>query len=129
MRQTVYAYLPPATPTLAPEDRILLKAARLWVMMARDNRSPRPALAALLGSAAPAFHLLMEQLVSAWPDPFTTYPPCATAVSPDEHALLTLVAEARSGQGLAALAEMLPQAERDRLALTAARLDAERAGA
>lgn len=129
MRQTVFAYLPPAIPALEPEDRILLKAARLWVIMARSNRSPRPALAALLGAAAASFHLLMEQLVAAWPDPFTTYPPCATAISPDEHSLLMLVAEARHRPALPVLADLLPQTERHRLAQTALRLEAERLGA
>jgi hypothetical protein len=127
MRPTVFAYMPPATPVLAPEDRILLKAARLWVMIARGNRSPRPALAALLGPAAASFHLLMEQLVAAWPDPFTTFPPCATAVSPDEHSLLTLVAEARHGT-CESLTDMLAAPQRTRLAATAARLEAERSG-
>jgi hypothetical protein len=129
MHHTATAYLPLPTPALNPEDRILLKAARLWVMLARSNRSPRPALAALLGRAGPSFHLLMEQLIAAWPDPFTTYPPCALAVSPDEQALLTLVAEARDGAAAPALADMLAESERARLALTAARLEAERAGA
>lgn len=128
MRPSVFAFMPPATPALEPEDRILLKAARLWVMIARSNRSPRPALAALLGPAAASFHLLMEQLVAAWPDPFTTFSPCATAVSPDEHALLTLVAEARDGS-CASLADMLPGQERARLVATAARLGAEQLGA
>jgi hypothetical protein len=115
---TVRSFTPLPLCALPGEARVRLKAARMWVMLARAQRSPRAALGALLGSAAPAFALLMEELVAAWPDPFTSYPPCAVAVSPDEAALLALLDAAQAGVPAGAdalLADLLPRAERERL--------------
>jgi hypothetical protein len=129
--QTPFAYSPPPVAALGDEARIFLKAARMWVMLARSNRSPRPALAALLGPAAARFSLLMDIAVSAWPDAFTTFPPCACTLSPDEHSLLTLLALAEVEQDTefhSWFADLLPQADRQRLWSAACRLMAERIG-
>jgi hypothetical protein len=113
------------------EARLLLRAMRLWVMLARGCRSPRPAIESLLGAAAPALCRLMDEATSAWPDPFVTYPPCATAIAPDEDLLLALVADARAGAHAgfeARVADLLAESDRERLWAAAGRLVAERAG-
>jgi hypothetical protein len=115
---TVRSFTPPPVAALAEEARIQLKAARMWVMLARHHRNPKPVLASLLGDTTAAFCTLMEQLVTAWPDAFTTYPPCASGVSPDEAGLLDLLACATEGQREAAdrlLSDLLPPSDRARL--------------
>ncbi len=130
--QTLFAYMPPPVAALGEEARVHLRAARLWVMLARTGRSPRLVLGALLGGAAGSFSALMDRLVTSWPDPFTTFPPCASRVSPDEHVLLTLLAcaEADAAPNFhEVLTDMLPAVERQRLWTAACRLMAERIGA
>lgn len=125
-------FSPPPVAAIDEESRVLLKAARLWVMLARAGRSARPPLAALLGPAAARFGLLMDALTSAWPDPFTTYPPCADTISPDEHCLLSLLLLAERGLEPAfhtCLADMLALPVRQRLWQAATALTAERIGA
>lgn len=115
---TALSFTPPPVPALAAEARIHLKAARMWVMLARHQRNPRPVIASLLGAATPAFCTLMEQVVTAWPDAFTTYPPCAVGVTPDEATLLSLLDLASQGQRAhadALLADLLPPSDRARL--------------
>lgn len=115
---TVRSFTPPPVAALAEEARIQLKAARMWVMLARHHRNPKPVLGSLLGHTTAAFCTLMEQLVTAWPDAFTTYPPCASAVSPDEAGLLELLALASEGQreqADALLEDLLPPSDRARL--------------
>lgn len=115
---TVRSFTPLPLCALPGESRVRLKAARMWVMLARARRSPRAVLAALLGGAAAPFALLMDSLVAAWPDPFTCLPPCAVSVSPDEAALLALLEFAERGDDAAAdrlLADLLPPGERKRL--------------
>jgi len=113
-------------------DRLYLKAIRYWVLLARAGRSPRQPLAALLGERLAAqFCLLMEDCVSVWPDPFTTFPPCACQCSPDEAALLGLLAHCDANAPEAAhamLRDMLSPAARERLWDAAARCGAERLG-
>ncbi len=128
---TPFAFSPPPVAMLGDEARIVLKAARMWVMLARNHRSPRAVLNGLLGEATPRFSLLMDCLVSAWADSFTTYPPCATALSPDEHLLLNMLACAEADDRAdfdALLSDLLPMAERDRLWAASLRLMAERVG-
>jgi hypothetical protein len=99
-------------------NRLLLRAARTWVLIACRRRSPRPAMLVLLGPAGRAFSTLMDAMVTAWPEPFITYPPCATSLSPDESTLLRLIADAQTGDRAGAdrlLADMLPLPVRDRL--------------
>jgi hypothetical protein len=123
---TVRSFTPLPLCALPGEARVRLKAARMWVMLARHQRSARLPLAALLGGSAAAFAQLMEQMVAAWPDPFTTYPPCSVAISPDEATLLSLLDCAGRGDSAAAdslLADLLPATERQRLFAQAARLE------
>lgn len=113
------------------EARLLLRAMRLWVLLARSARSPRPVIDSLLGPASPALCHLMDEAVAAWPDPFTTFPPCATAVSPDEDCLLALLAHARRADRAGVerqLGELLATPDRDRLWAAAGRLVTEQAG-
>ena len=115
---TVRSFAPPPVATLPEEARIQLKAARMWVMLARHHRNPRPVIASLLGAATPAFCTLMEQLVTAWPDAFTCFPPCASQLAPDESSLIDLLALASEGQREAAdslLQDLLPPSDRARL--------------
>jgi hypothetical protein len=115
---SVRSFTPPPVAALGDEARIHLKAARMWVMLARHHRNPKPVLASLLGTTTAAFCMLMEQLVTAWPDAFTAYPPCASAVSPDEAALLGLLEAARDETAEEAdrlLADLLPPGDRHRL--------------
>jgi hypothetical protein len=121
---TVRSFTPPPVAVLAEEARIQLKAARMWVMLARHHRNPKPVLASLLGSTTAAFCTLMEQLVTAWPDAFTTYPPCASSVSPDEAGLIELLALASEGRregAEALLQDLLPPSDRSRLWAAAVR--------
>ncbi|MGL6043312.1 MAG: hypothetical protein ACRC1J_05260, partial [Sandaracinobacteroides sp.] len=114
---TPFAFSPPPVAALEDGARILLKAARLWVMLARHNRNPRPVLQSLLGSGTAAFCALMDHVVTAWPDPFTCHPPCACALLPDEHCLLALLAFAEAGNEAGAdalLEDLLPASERRR---------------
>ena len=129
---TPLAFSPPPVAAVPEEARVLLKAARLWVMLARSGRSARPPLAALLGPAAPRFALFMDAVVVAWHDPFTTFPPCSCNISPDEHCLLNMLALAEADmepQFHDCLHDMLPKPERNRLWQAATRLMAERIGA
>jgi hypothetical protein len=96
----------------------------MWVMLARHHRNPKPVLGSLLGGTTAAFCTLMEQLVTAWPDAFTSYPPCASVVSPDEASLLDLLALASEGQrdqADALLKDLLPPSDRARLWTAAVR--------
>jgi hypothetical protein len=128
---TPFAFSPPPVAAYEPEARILLSCARHWVIIARGGRSPRCPLMALLGASAARFSLLMDLLVTAWPETFTTYPPCAQSLSPDEHCLMTLLAAADAGdQALfhSHFADLLAQEERTRLWTAASRLMGERIG-
>jgi hypothetical protein len=115
---TIRSFTPPPVAALSDEARIQLRAARMWVMLARHHRNPKPVLGSLLGGTTAAFCTLMEQLVTAWPDAFTTYPPCACAVSPDEASLLDLLSHASEGRRDEAdllLHDLLPPSDRSRL--------------
>jgi hypothetical protein len=121
---TVRSFTPPPVAALSDEARILLRAARMWVMLARHHRNPKPVLGSLLGGTTAAFCTLLEQLVTAWPDAFTSYPPCASVVSPDEASLLDLLALASEGQrdqADALLKDLLPPSDRARLWTAAVR--------
>lgn len=115
---TPRSFTPPPVAALSDEARIHLRAARMWVMLARHHRNPKPVLGSLLGGTAAAFCTLMEQLVTAWPDAFSTYPPSASGVSPDEASLLDLLAlasEGQQGDADALLQDLLPPSDRARL--------------
>lgn len=122
---TIRRFTPPPVSALGEEARIQIKAARMWVVLARHHRNPRPVLSSLLGSASPRFCLLMEHVAAAWPDPFTSHPPCACAVTPDESTLLALLdfaARDRRDSADALLADMLAPSERARLWTAAVRV-------
>ena len=111
-------FMPPPVTALPEDARIQLKAARMWVMLARHQRNPKPVIAALLGDSTPAFCTLMEGVVTAWPDAFTTFPPCASQLSPDEATLLDLLSHATDGDKAGAhglLRDLLPATDRERL--------------
>lgn len=130
---TAAAFAPMPIAAYAELSRLYLKAMRLWVMFARTGHNPRQALAGLLGDRPAArFSILMDSCVAAWPVPFTTFPPCACRVSPDEAALMALLdyAEANHAEKADALfVEMLPSTDRARLWQSALRCVAERIGA
>lgn len=110
----------------------LLRATRLWTMLAQTGRNPRQAVGLLLGSATTPFLLLMEMTVTVWPEPFTTFPPCAAVTSPDEATLMALFDHAETDNPAAAhrlLADMLPAATRERLWQIASGVVAETVGA
>ena len=115
---TIRSFTPPPVTNLPEDARIQLKAARMWVMLARHQRNPKPVLTALLGSTTAAFCTLMEDVVTAWPDAFTTFPPCASQLAPDEATFLDLLAHAADGDEAGAhglLQDLLPATDRIRL--------------
>lgn len=120
MRQplTTLSFAPPPVQALPEQTRLHLRAARMWILMARHQRNPKPVLASLLHAGCAPFCTLMEAVVTAWPDAFTAYPPCAAQLSPDEATLLDLLAEAMEGGQMSAhrlLEDMLPLTDRERL--------------
>lgn len=126
---TVAAFSPPPVATYRDGDRLMLKAMRFWVIFARSGRSPRTCLAGLLGIALAArFSLLMESVTVAWPEPFTTFPPCACQSSPDEATLMTLFGFAtadRVNEVGNLLGDMLPESDRLRIWSAAVRCASE----
>lgn len=128
---TAAAFTTPPISAYQGDGGRLLRAIRLWVMLARNGASPRAALTPLLGPAAARFSMLMEAAVVAWPEPFVAFPPCILATSPDEATLLALLSYAESDEMGAAhmlLCDMLPLTERIRLWQAATRVVAERIG-
>lgn len=125
--------LAPATVLLLDEEeRLRLRGMRLWVTLARSGRNARPALVALLGRAAAPLCQLMDCAVMCWPEPFTTFPPCAARLSPDEATVLALLRQADGDSRDRAellLCDLLPATDRERLWAAACRLVADRAGA
>ncbi|WP_448586387.1 hypothetical protein [Thermaurantiacus sp.] len=117
-----FAFQPmPAEPFSAP----LTRALRLWILLARAGRNPRPAVRELIGPAEPAFALFLDLALAAWPGPIATFPPCATRLSPDETTLLGLLTAASRGDRREAerlTCEFLPDSERERLFAAAIRV-------
>lgn len=104
--------------TLDPGARLLLRAVRTWVMLASRRGNPRPAMTALLGTSAGRFGVLMDRVTCAWPDVFTTYPPCASALSSDEATLVAMLNDAAEDASAAfdrRLVDLLPFAQRQRI--------------
>lgn len=104
-----------------------LFAARAWIGAARAGRNPRAAVAKALGSSAGAasFGLFIEQLIFAWPEPFTAGMPDCLWLRPDEKLFVDVLAAAseEDRQGFNAfLRGMLPETVRERLYMLALRL-------
>jgi hypothetical protein len=105
-------------------DIRLTAALRLWVVLTRLGRCPMPAVAGRLASADAAvqLHILLEEIGSAWPEPFRVAPPCCPRLSHDEALAVAMVRAAAASERPAfdrLLQEMLPAAARDRLFLPA----------
>lgn len=129
---THFMLMPGSTLLLSDEQRLVLRGIRLWVLLARTCRNARPPLQALLGNATAPLYQLMDSALLCWPENFTSFPPCAARMTPDETALLRLISHAEAEDRDAAdqlLRDMLPQSDRDRLWNAATRLVAERTGA
>lgn len=110
----------PMLASLDEEEARLLQAARLWVGLRKQGIDPGPAMTARLGSKAAAwkFWLLMEEVGTAWPDPFLLSPPCCGRLTGDEATLCQMLHAAAAGDRAAflrLLEELLPIEFSDRL--------------
>lgn len=106
--------------SLPPEERRIAQALRLWVTVLKSGRCAIQAAADSLGSlrAAAHFHLLLEEVGAAWPEPFEVSPPCCRCLSHDEALLVDMMRLGAAGDRPGfdrLLAEMLPGDERERL--------------
>lgn len=72
--------------SLAPASLQVIGALRLWALAARLRWCPVRAVAQQLGSLRAAAHLrlIIEEIGTAWPDPFCVAPPCSARLSHDE---------------------------------------------
>lgn len=114
----------PVLAQASERDARLVVTARLWVSLRKRGIDPAVAVSQRLGSeeAAWRFWLLMEEVGTAWPDPFMVSPPCCGRMSFDEASLIAMLDHARGGrrvQFLSLLKEMLPLEIADRLYGTA----------
>lgn len=83
----------PCLGRLAEGQASLVVSARLWVALRKSGQDPAPAMTQRLGAADAAwrFWLLMEEVGTAWPDPFLVSPPCCRRLNFDEAVLLDMV--------------------------------------
>lgn len=114
---------------LGETEAALIVTARLWVAMRKREIDPGPAMQARLGSERAAWQLwlVMEEVGTAWPDPFMVSPPCCRQMSFDEMTLLAMLRHARLGERAEfgrLLGEMLPQEICERLYTSATALTA-----
>ncbi len=114
----------PVLGSLSEGQANIIVSARLWVAMRKRGGDPNLLMAQRLGSdsAAWQFWLLMEEVGTAWPDPFLVSPPCCGRMSHDESLLLDMLHHAAGRDGgafHALLDEMLPMEHRERLYGTA----------
>ena len=101
----------------------LVVTARMWVVMRKRGVDPAEAMGQRLGSSAAAWHfwLLMEEVGTAWPDPFLVSPPCCRTLNHDEALLVDMIGDAAGGERMAFLTrlrDMLPVELADRLFTT-----------
>lgn len=106
--------------SLPPAARRIAQALRLWVTVRRSGRCAMQAVGESLGSlrAAAHFHLLLEEIGAAWPEPFAVSPPCCRRLSHDEALLADMIRLGGAGDRAEfdrLLSEMLPGDERERL--------------
>lgn len=116
-----------------PEARVVM-ALRLWIMMGKLGHCPLRVVTERLGCARAAahLHLLMEEIGTAWPDPFCAAPPCCPRLSHDEALAIAMIRTGGRGDRPAfdlLLADMLPADVRERLYLSASVLSRALAGA
>ena len=114
----------PRLDALAADQALAVAGLRLWAVMARMGGCPIKAAEERLGNARAAahFHLLMEEIAAAWPEPFCVSPPCSPRLSHDEATLAEMVACAARGDRPGfdrLLGDLLPADERERLYLSA----------
>ncbi|MDQ8756092.1 addiction module antidote protein [Sphingosinicella sp. LHD-64] len=107
----------------AAEARTVM-ALRLWIVMGKLGHCPLRAITERLGCARAAahLHLLMEEIGTAWPDPFCAASPCCPRLSHDEALALEMIRAGGRGDRPAfdrLLADMLPADVRERLYLSA----------
>jgi hypothetical protein len=105
-------------------DARLASALRLWVVMNKLGRCPMRAVAERLGCerAAAHFHLMLEEVGAAWPDPFCVSPPCCPRLSHDEALVIDMVrlGGAADQPGFdRLLCDLIPADMRERLYLSA----------
>lgn len=86
----------PALAGLPPETRRILSGLRLWVLLHKSGEPPMAALAERIGTMRAAAHLmlLIEEMGSAWPEPFCVSPPCCPCLSHDEATFAGMIAHA-----------------------------------
>lgn len=108
---------------LPPEETRIAHSLRLFVVMRKAQRCPMESVAGRLGSlrAAAHFHLLLEEVGTAWPEPFAVSPPCCPRLSHDEATMVDMFRLGAKGDRPGfdrLLVEMLPADERERLFLS-----------
>ncbi|MDT9600058.1 addiction module antidote protein [Sphingosinicella rhizophila] len=101
----------------------IVSALRLSIVARRTRQCPLGAAAARLGSrrAAAHLHLLMEEIGTAWPEPFCVSPPCCAFLSHDEALVARMFALASEGDRPGfdrLLSDLLPDHVRERLYLS-----------
>ena len=109
---------------LPPEEARVAHALRLWVVVGQTGRCAMEAVAGRLGSmqAAAHLHLMLEEIGTAWPEPFAVSPPCCRHLSHDEALFADMIRLGRTKDRPGfdrLLGEMLPADERERLFLSA----------
>jgi hypothetical protein len=73
-------------------------AMRLCVVCHTFDRDPKDDLIQRLGSplAAQKFHIAVEAIGTAWPEPFSVARPCCPKLSPDEATLVDMITAVRA---------------------------------
>lgn len=108
----------PSPLDLPLEELRFLYAARIWAAAAREQQSPRSAVANALGASgcAGSFGLFVEQLVSSFSGPFFGGDLDCLKVLPDEMLLIYVLSAAGKEDRArfeSLLAEMVPKGTRD----------------
>jgi hypothetical protein len=101
----------------------LVATMRLWAICQKHGRCPMVPLAERLGSLRTAahFHLLLEEMGAAWPDPFCVSPPCCPMLSHDEATFARMLGAAGRDDRRAfdeELKDLIPADARERLFLS-----------